>query len=231
MRQIEIQFPDQVARAVFPIERKQIPLALEALGLSSGHPVIVLIGGMIDENFDLTRDALQSIAVLAQEIGAVVVSGGTKMGIMSLMGEIRTQNNFEFPLLGITVESVITWPGGPKSSKFLWWGNTRWPLDQNYTHFILTPGMKYGDESPWIVEAASILSRDDHSVTVLLNGGKISRLDIKLSLDAGRRVIALQGTGRYADELAEDPDRHELVQIVSVEDKYALIGALRTSMN
>ncbi len=226
----EIQFPKLLAKAVIPDDQVLIPQALTELGISSGQPVIVLIGGMVYEHFDLTRLALQSVADVAQELGAVVISGGTQMGIMSLMGLIRDQNDFDFPLLGITVEDAVTWPGGPKSQKFLWWGRKRWPLDPHYTHFILTPGTEFGDESPWIVATASMLSQGNRSIAILFNGGNISRSDIQLSLEAGRAVIALRGTGRYADELAEDPNRHELVQIVSVENDVAVAEAIRTAL-
>lgn len=231
MRKIEIHFPDSEAVAVSPEERAHIPQGLPLLGLNSGQPVIVLIGGMIYEHFDRTRKALQSIAGIAQELHAVIISGGTEMGIMSLMGQVRAENDFEFPLLGITVEDVVTWPGGPKNWKFLWSGKRRWSLDPHYTHFILTPGTKFGDESPWIVDTAEHLSQGNRSVTVLINGGNISRLDIELSLKAGCQVIALSGTGRYADELSEESNRHELVQVVSAEEVTVIADTLRAALS
>ncbi|MBC8508421.1 MAG: hypothetical protein H8D34_26490 [Chloroflexi bacterium] len=67
-------------------------------------------------------------------------------------------------------------------------------------------------------------------MTALINGGNISRLDIKLSLEAGRKVIVLNGTGRYADELASDPNRHELVEIVSAEDDELIVDAIKAAL-
>ena len=73
---------------------------------------------------------------------------------------------------------------------------------------MLVPGDAFGDESPWIVEIATQLSQEHQSITVLANGGAVSRKDIELSLAHERPVIALQGTGRFADELqAERNDR------------------------
>lgn len=51
-------------------------------------------------------------------------------------------------------------------------------------------------------------------MTILINGGEISRKDIELSLANGRPVIVLSGTGRLANELANRPERHKLLTIV-----------------
>ncbi len=231
MRQIEIQFPDQIAKAVFPEQRGFVPQALDAIDLKQGQPVIVLIGGMVfKQDLDVTKQSIDVIAETAQSLGAAVISGGTKMGVMYLMGQTRHINGYDFPLLGITVADIVTWPDDPKNRRFLWWGKKLGLLDQNYTHFMLTPGNQYGDESPWIVDAASYLSRGSYSVTTLINGGKISRLDIELSVEASRPVVALSGTGRYADELAEATERDELIGIVSAEDAKAVAKALAANL-
>ena len=42
------------------------------------------------------------------------------------IGQIRWQNLYTFPLIGVAPEDLVTWPGGPQSAKFLWWGKQRW---------------------------------------------------------------------------------------------------------
>ena len=133
------------------------------------------------------------------------------MGVMAEIGQIRARNGYKFPLVGITPEELVTWPGGPRSTKFLWWGKQLWQLEPHYSHFILVPGSEFGDESPWIVDTATLLSKDQRSVTILINGGEVSRKDIELSLENGRPVIALSRTGRLADELARQPERNKLI--------------------
>ena len=64
----------------------------------------------------------------------------------------------------------------------------RWQLEPHYSHFILVPGSQFGDESAWIVDTAT-LSKGNRSVTILINGGEISRKDIELSLEHSRPVI------------------------------------------
>jgi len=75
------------------------------------------------------------------------------------------------------------------------------------------PGSEFGDESPWIVDAATIISKDHRSVTILVNGGEVSRKDIDLSLEFGRPVIAVSGTGRLADKIARKPKRNKLISV------------------
>ena len=56
-------------------------------------------------------------------------------------------------------------------------------------------------------------------MTILINGGEVSRKDIELSLEHGRPVIALSRTGRLADEFSRDPDRSKLITVVSANDE------------
>lgn len=215
MRSQKINFPDRDVLCVFPEAHSDLAQALAELHLTDNHPVIVLIGGGIDEKqAKATRQAIQTIAAIAEDLRAVVICGGTDMGVMAEMGQIRSKNRYAFPLIGIAPEALVTWMDGPHSTKFLWWGKQRWQLEPHYSHFILVPGDQFGDESPWIVEAASLIAGDQRSVTVLINGGEVSRKDIDLSLEQKRPVIALSRTGRLADEFSRQPDRNELISVV-----------------
>ena len=95
----------------------------------------------------------------------------------------------------------------------------------------------WGDESPWLARVASVLA-GEASVTLLVYGGEIAWLDAARSIDVGRRLIAVAGSGRTADELAaaarrepSDPRARDLiasglVDIVSWDDAYALKARL-----
>ncbi len=229
MRTQMIDFADRKTLCVFPEKRSDLEQALSELNLGSDFSVIVLIGGTINTlQSKATLRAIQTIAKLAQEMNILVVCGGTDMGVMAKIGQVRSQNNYTFPLVGITVEALVTWPGGPPSTKFLWWGMERVQLEPHYPYFILTPGSQFGDESPWIVEAASIFSKDNQSVTVLINGGEISRKDIQLSLEEGRPVIALSHTGRLADEISQDFERNGLITVVSANADERIAEVIRS---
>jgi hypothetical protein len=215
MRTQKINFPDQEVLCVFPSERSELVQAIAEFKLNDGYPVIVLIGGSIDEHeAAATGHAIQSIAKVAEDMQAVILCGGTDMGVMAEIGRIRKQNQYQFPLIGIAPEELVTWADGPSSTKFLWWGTKRWALEPHYSHFILVPGKEFGDESPWILDAATLFSKGHQAVTILINGGEVSRKDIDLSLEMGRPVLVVSRTGRLADELSNDPTRNKLISVV-----------------
>jgi len=232
MRTQRINFPGHKTLCVFPNDRSNLAQAISDLGLKGRYPVIVLIGGSMDkQQVEVTRGAIQTIAEIAEEMKAIVICGGTDMGIMAEIGQIRSRKGHKFPLVGVTPEALVTWPSGPRSTKFLWWGNQRWQLEPHYSHFILVPGSQFGDESPWIVDTATLLSKEHRSVTILINGGEISRKDIELSLEKGRPVIALSRTGRLADELARQPERNKLISVIPVHAKQQIVEAIQAAIS
>jgi hypothetical protein len=211
----KIYFPEQQALCVFPDEPANLAQAISALELKDGYPVIVLIGGEIqDQQAIVTQQAIQNLARIAEDTHALVICGGRDLGIMAEIGKLRWQNGYKFPLVGITLEALVTWPDGPHSTNMLWWGTKRWELEPHCSHFILVPGSELGDESRWIADAATLLSKGCQSVTILINGEDISRKDIELSIENGRPVIAFGGTGHLANELASEPDRDDLISVV-----------------
>jgi hypothetical protein len=232
MRTEKIYFPHQQALCVFPEEPSDLEQAISELGLKGRYPVIVLIGGEMDvQEADLTRRAIEMISKTAEDLHAVVVCGGTDMGVMAEIGQIRSRKGYKFPLIGVAPAALVTWPSGPRSTKLLWWGKQRWQLEHHYSHFILVPGSQFGDESPWIVDTATILSKDQKSVTILINGGEVSRKDIQLSLEHGRQVIALSHTGRLADELARQPQRDNLITVLPVNAEKSIVEVLQTELS
>jgi hypothetical protein len=164
-------------------------------------------------------------------MNALVICGGTDMGVMAEIGRIRSRHGYKFPLVGVAPEELVTWPDGPRSANFLWLGKKRWQLEPHYSHFILVPGYQFGDESPWIIDTATILSKGHQSVTILINGGEVSRKDIELSLEHGRRVIALSRTGRLADELSREPKRHKLFSGVPANAEQQIVEVIQTALS
>jgi hypothetical protein len=232
MRTQKIDFPNQPAFCVFPDERSDLDLAVSELRLIGNYPVIVLIGGSIDEQqAKVTRGAIQTISRIAEDMNAAVICGGTDMGVMAEIGQVRWQNGYKFPLIGVAPEALVTWPGGPGSTKFLWWRTPRWQLASHYSHFILVPGSQFGDESPWIVDVATILSKGHRSVTILINGGEVSRKDMELSLQHVRPVVALSRTGRLADELSRQPNRNKLITVVPANAEQRIVEVVQAVLS
>lgn len=106
MRTQKISFPKQQSLCVFPDERSHLAQAISLLGLEDNHPVIVLIGGGIqEEQAVVTRQAIQTIAKTAEDMKALVICGGTDMGVMADIGQERGHHRYAFPLVGITLEA------------------------------------------------------------------------------------------------------------------------------
>jgi hypothetical protein len=228
----KIDFPDRQTLCVFPGKREDLAEAISELHLGGNFPVIVLVGGGIDEHeAEATQRAIQTISKIAEDMNALVICGGTDMGVMAKIGQIRSQNQCKFPLVGITLEELVTWPGGPHNANFLWLGKKRWQLEPHYSHFILVPGSDLGDESPWIVDAATILSKGHRSVTILINGDEVSRKDIELSLEKERPVIALSRTGRLADELSRQPNRNKLITVAPAHDEVRIAEVIHAALS
>lgn len=68
-------------------------------------------------------------------------------------------------------------------------------------------------------------------MTILINGGEVSRKDIELSLENGRPVIALSRTGRLADELAGQPNRHKLITIVPANAEQRIVEVVQAALS
>jgi hypothetical protein len=203
-------------------DETELPAVLPALGLNPPRPVLVLVGGasgLQKEHIDAVSRIISLLAQIADVTNSAVIDGGTQSGVMAWMGQARARAGYRFPLMGVAAEGVVTWPGGPEE-------NTRTHLDPNHTHFILVPGNRWGDESPWIAKIATQLAGALPSVTLLINGGEISRHDVANSFAAGRPVIILKGTGRLADELANQP-LQPLMTVISSADLVTLADHLR----
>jgi hypothetical protein len=191
----------QLALAVTVSETTELPQAVEQLGLSNSRPVLVIVGGasQISEADFLRIQSLfvEVLAPIAQSLDAYVVDGGTDAGVMQLMGKAHSQINADFPLIGVAPTAKVILP---EQTTIL--SEDATPLEPNHTHFVLVPGSNWGDESPWIVQVASILANGAPSITILINGGEITFLDALNSVTAGRRVMVIAGSGRTADKLA-----------------------------
>ncbi len=179
----------------------QIPEALRAAGLAVDRDVVVLVGGaggMEERDLRAVANVLRDAVVpVVERRDAVVVDGGTDSGVMRLIGRARSAAGAGFPLVGVAAEGTVVLPdGGPASSDAA-------PLEPHHTLFVLVPGGEWGDEAPWIGDVAGVVAGARPSVTVLINGGQIAYDDAAGSLERGRPVVVLAGTGRTADAIAE----------------------------
>jgi hypothetical protein len=177
-----------------------IDQALAALGLEEGRPVMVLVGGAsylnaVDAN-KVERLFKDVIAPLCEEHRVTVVDGGTQSGVIRLIGEARAAAGFTFPLVGVVPKGAVQYANVGQVH------NTS-PLEPNHTQFFLVPGQTFSEESPWIAHIAQRISAGRPSFTLVANGGAVTWKDIMFSFAVGRPVLALEGTGRAADEFSQ----------------------------
>jgi len=216
-----IRFENRQSLRVEVTTYDDLSQALLCLGLETCAPVIVVVGGaggVQEENQTAIHQVIEVITQAAKDLNAVVVDGGTHSGIMKIIGQIRSEKGYQFPLVGVCAIDTVTWPG--QSRGFLRkFRDQRAPLDHNHTHFILVPGDKWGDESTWIVEVATRMAGKLPSVAILINGGQIARdHDIPNNLKAGRTVFVIEGTGRAADEFATFPPDTNLMKFIHISE-------------
>jgi len=198
---VTVSFGDRCMAQLMQVS-EEMPLldALQQLQVPYPRPVLVLIGGasnLTDSDQRLLRSLfIKVLAPLAQTLNAVVIDGGTDTGIMQMMGRARTRTRSTFPLIGIAPVGLVALPGQalPRPDAAY--------LEPHHTHFFLTPGQSWGDESEWIAQFATAIAADEPSVTLLINGGEVSWIDARENVEEGRPVIAIAGSGRTADALA-----------------------------
>lgn len=173
---------------------------IEVAGLRRGRPVLVLVGGadgmetqVLGRLQDLVRVAL---VPLLDEHAITVVDGGTDAGVMRAIGQARTAAGAGFLLVGVVARGTVAPPGASPSTEAA-------AREPNHSHLVLVPGDSWGDEAPWLAAVADVLAAGRPSATLLVNGGEIAYEDVELSLERGRPVIVLAGTGRTADALAD----------------------------
>jgi len=173
-------------------DTNEIQKAFELLGLAHPKSVIVLIGGaggIEAQDQASVQQAIKIVAKLAEETDSAIIDGGTQAGIMLEVGQQRMQNEYSFPLIGVLPDGKLI-NGDPLSI-----------LESNHTQFIFTPGLNWGDESAWIAKTATMLAGSEKSITILINGGEVSKKDVDCSLAENRPTIVIRGTGRMADRI------------------------------
>ena len=74
-------------------------------------------------------------------------------------------------------------------------------LDPHHSHFLLVPGERWGDESPWLTAVAERLAGGRGTLMLVAGGGEVTRWDVLHRLRQRGRVLALAGSGGTADAL------------------------------
>jgi hypothetical protein len=200
MSLFRVQLADaRSAPAVHVSQAGGLRSALDVLGLHPPRPTVIVVGGaagLEETRMDGLRPVFAvGVAPVLQTYGAVGVDGGTRFGVMRLFGEARAAGQASFPLVGVVAAGPVQLPGEQTSR------HAETVLEPHHTHFVVVPGEKWGAEAPWIARTATVLAGSAPSVTVLVNGGQIAYSDVRHSVQAGRPVCVISGSGGTADVL------------------------------
>jgi hypothetical protein len=180
--------------------------AAAALELPRPSGLVVLNGGTADlsptVDAALRRTLGEGLARVAIDERLTVVTGGTDAGIFALFGEALDDERTA-PCAGVAPAGRVTWPGRE-------WPGGKPPSDEepvllepHHSHFLLVEGDEWGVETDAMLALSEALSAMCPSLAVLAGGGAGARREVLAHLRAGREVIVLDGTGRFAERLAE----------------------------
>lgn len=198
-----ISFDNGHAAFAVHVSRRFDPTSVaRTLGFVEPLPTIYVTGGageMSPEDMQATRGIVEKgLARFAEERGAIVIDGGTNAGIPVLIGDARQKYRYRFPLVGIAPLELIHYPGYDEGGKET--------LNPVHSHFVLTAGDEFGDESEMITQLTYTLSGSGQrpALGILINGGKIAREEVyaRTTSELSLPLIVIEGTGRFADILA-----------------------------
>jgi hypothetical protein len=178
--------------------------AIAALRLPRPRGVIVLNGGTSELSRGLEAAVRRSlghgVARVAVEERLTVVTGGTDAGIFSIFGQALSDDRTA-PCIGVVPEGLVTWDGRPSPAEHEPTTEDLVPLEPHHSHFLLVAGKEWGVETKAMLSLSDGLSVDSPSLAVLAGGGAGARREMLGHVRAGREVIVLAGTGRFADDL------------------------------
>ena len=218
-----VAFPNRHSALVLrPTANDTVQDIAGTLGLPAYQAVILFIGGA--NNIDkavipsLTQLIGRGIARAAIEVNAVILDGGTKAGVMELMGQGVAACGYRSPLIGVAPAAKVKDPSGVQ-------------LDPDHSHFVLVEGQEWGDETTTLLDLTTVLARQSPrqvgqndkipALVIVAAGGAITRNEVLLAVRQKLPIIIIQGSGGLADEivaaiqkkdsLPEDPVLAEIV--------------------
>ncbi|HEY0042178.1 MAG TPA: DUF4231 domain-containing protein, partial [Flavisolibacter sp.] len=204
-----IQFSNnRIAPVAFPTAETKAADVIAALHIPLPKAVIVSIGGA--ENLDatilpkLTQLYARGVARAALEANALVIDGGTQAGVMTLMGEGIASHGYRTTLIGVAPAVKVNYADKESDSEVF--------LEPNHSHFVLTEGKEWGNETAMLFQIVSTLTADGCSngtqdkipAIVILSGGcDISKNEVVRAIRQKLPMIIIKGSGGLADEIVD----------------------------
>lgn len=210
MNKTTITLGDRHSPAFWLSEADEVPALVRQLDLPDYGAVLAVIGSAATLDPQLLPRLAQlfgrGVARAAQQANAVLVDGGTQAGVMALLGEAVAGLGYRTPLIGVAPAVLVSYPQGPANGV---------ALEPNHSHFVLTPGARWGDETRTLFGLVKALAspggQPRPAAVLLVGGGQVARTEVLTAVRLGLPIVALTGSGGLADELAAAwPTRAEL---------------------
>jgi hypothetical protein len=173
----------------------------EALELPGSRPVLLLSGGagaMSATSRGRLSPLFSALAKGLVQADISVIDGGTRSGVMALMGQALVAAGRSAPYIGVLPARATTGPGGAEGEDL---------LEPHHSHFVLIQSGQWGAESKFMAALATHLAGPARSLVLLVNGGQVALQDVEANLRQGRQVVILAGSGRLADQIAAEARR------------------------
>ncbi|MEZ4660417.1 MAG: hypothetical protein R2911_22905 [Caldilineaceae bacterium] len=174
----------------------QLSALVEELLGAPPRGLVILNGGTAHLANELAQQLARALQDgLANVVAAerlTVITGGTDAGIFHLFGRGRAQWGAAAPCIGVAVANLVTWPGKEDGEA---------PLEPNHSHFVLTDGDHWGDETETMYALVRALAAECLSVAVFAGGGEITIHEMQANVAQGRPMIMLAGSGRATDKV------------------------------
>lgn len=196
---------------------------LRALDISRSQALIMIAGGAANLNEalapHLAKLCSDGITRAAAHTHAMIIDGGTQAGVMEILGQSLVEHHHKITLLGVAPAAMVTYPGAPQVRQELMSDSA--PLDPNHSHFVLVESDMWGGETETMYALAEALSEHIPVMTLIVNGGTITKTEALRSIRYGWPLLVIEGSGRLADEIAgqwgkksaqiEDEEEREII--------------------
>lgn len=187
--------------SVFYDGRQPISVALAALDIPLGRPVIVVAGSASADIDAATEDALGLliqlvIAPVCLEEGVVVVSGGTDAGVMAMLGNAMADLAPDCVLVGVAPDRKLLGYGAVADDDDA-------ARAEPHHRLIRTPGNCWGGEGPTLVRVAERIAANHPIVVLGLGGGSGTRRELQLAARRRWPVLLVTGCAGTSEALAE----------------------------
>lgn len=116
---------------------------------------------------------------------------------MEILGVAAHDSQISNPVIGVAPLAKVHWldetPRSPETIE----------LAPGHSHFVLTEGESWGDETAMLFEVASEMSTGHRSVLLLGGGGEVSIKEVLRAVRADMSVFVVAESGGAADQIAD----------------------------